>query len=255
MTGNKGDGAISDQMQIFALPNIPAIQPGDDLCRMIIEYGPATHDIIVIAQKVISKSEGRIVHLGSVSPSQQAEDLALETGKDARVVELVLRESAKVLRAAPGLMIVQHRLGYIMANAGIDASNAGDEDQVILLPENPDRSARQMADAIKDQTDVDVGIIISDSWGRPWRLGTAGFAIGLAGVQSVIDMRGTPDLDGRALQATSIGVGDELAAAASLLMGQANEGRPVVVIRGLQLQSNESCAQDLVRPAEEDLFR
>jgi len=225
---------------------------------MITAYGPETGDVIVIAQKVVSKAEGRIVALETVAVSAEAQALAINTGKDPRVVELVLSESKRIVRAAPGLMIVEHRLGYIMANAGIDASNTGGDDQVILLPEDPDRSAAELARAIEQQTGARVAVIISDSWGRPWRLGTVGFAIGLAGLPALVDMRGEADLDGRPLQATSIGHGDELAAAASLLMGQAAEGRPVVVIRGLSTtgpRDLDGRASDLIRPPEDDLFR
>ena len=243
------------RLDIFALPDIPAIREGDDLATLIAKGGLEPDDVVVIAQKVISKAEGRLVKLASVTPSARAFELAETTGKDARVVELVLQESAKVLRAEPGLMIVEHRLGFIMANAGIDASNAGGEDQVILLPTDPDRSARQLRDQIKSITGADVGVIITDSWGRPWRLGTVGFAIGIAGVSGVIDMFDQPDLDGRPLQATTIGIADELAAAASILMGQADEGQPIVIVRGLQASNDDSRAADMLRPADQDLFR
>ncbi len=240
---------------MFALADFPAVRPGEDLAGLIAAYGPQAGDVIVIAQKVVSKAEGRIVELESVTPSARAHELAEQTGKDVRVVELVLRESTKVLRARPGLMIVEHRLGYIMANAGIDASNVGAADQVILLPEDADRSARDLVADIRANTGTEVGVVISDSWGRPWRLGTVGFAIGLAGIPAVVDMCGRPDLDGRPLQATVIGRGDELATAASLLMGQADEGKPVVVIRGLDPSIGEGRAADLIRPVEDDLFR
>ncbi len=243
------------RLEIFALPGMPTIQPGDNLASMIAAYGPKPDDIIVVAQKVISKAEGRIVTLSTVSPSPRALELSHTTGKDPRVVELVLQESANVIRAEPGLMIVEHRLGFVLANAGIDASNAGGEDQVILLPAAPDETARQLRQSIKAVTGADISVIITDSWGRAWRLGTVGFAIGVAGVPGIIDMCDHPDLDGRPLQATTIGIADELAAAASLLMGQADEGQPVVVIRGLRARDDESCAVDLLRPTEQDLFR
>ena len=190
-----------------------------------------------------------------MTPSAEAEVWAAKTGKDVRVVELVLRESARVLRARPGLMLVDPRLGVGMANAGSDASNTGGAGQVVLLPEDPDRSAQALADGVAAASGARVGVIISDSWGRPWRLGTVGFAIGLAGLPAVLDRRGRPDLDGRPLEATSIGRGDELAAAASLLMGQAAEGRPVVEIRGLDQDGAAGRAADLIRPSGEDLFR
>lgn len=246
---------MPDRLEMFAIEGLPAIRPGDDLAAMIAGYGPRPDDIVVVAQKIVSKAEGRVVALSGVAPSPRALELARETEKDPRVVELVLQESAEVLRAKPGLMIVRHRLGFIMANAGIDASNAGGEDQVILLPSSPDQSAQHLRDTIKGSTGIDIGVIITDSWGRPWRLGTAGFAIGAAGVATVVDMYGHPDLDGRPLQATTIGVADELASAASLLMGQAAEGRPVVVVRGMTLPHVAGSAADLIRPADQDLFR
>ena len=196
-----------------------------------------------------------MVALSSVTPSRQALQLAARVDKDPRLVELILAESAGVVRASPGLLIVRHRLGFTLANAGIDASNVGDPDQVLLLPKAPDRSAKQLRTGIKKVTGKRVGIIISDSWGRPWRLGTVGFAIGAAGVPAVVDMCGKPDIDGRILQATSIGLADELAAAASILMGQADEGTPVIVVRGLSLYSETGSAQDLVRPIDSDVFQ
>ena len=209
----------------------------------------------MVAQKVVSKAEARMVALSSVTPSRQALQLAARVDKDPRLVELILAESAGVVRASPGLLIVRHRLGFTLANAGIDASNVGDPDQVLLLPKAPDRSAKQLRTGIKKVTGKRVGIIISDSWGRPWRLGTVGFAIGAAGVPAVVDMCGQPDIDGRILQATSIGLADELAAAASILMGQAAEGTPVIVVRGLSLYSETGSAQDLVRPIDSDVFQ
>lgn len=211
--------------------------------------------MIVIAQKIVSKAEGRIVDLTEVTPSNEALAWADKTEKDPRVVELVLRESARVLRARPSLMIVEHRLGFVMANAGIDASNTGGGERVILLPEDPDGSAARLAEGIREKTGAAVGVIIGDSWGRPWRLGTVGFAIGAAGLPALVDRRGVPDRDGRELQATAIGLADELAAAASVLMGQAAEGRPVVVIRGLAVDAPAGRAADLIRPVAEDLFR
>jgi coenzyme F420-0:L-glutamate ligase / coenzyme F420-1:gamma-L-glutamate ligase len=247
--------ATSGHFEIFALEDFPLVQQGDKLEDFIVPYGPQSGDIIVVAQKVVSKSEGRLVPLPTVKPSDRAHQLATITGKDPRVIELILSESKNVLRAAPGLMIVEHRLGFIMANAGIDASNVGGPDQVLLLPEDPDQSARQLAASIKSRTGTIVGVVITDSWGRPWRVGTIGFAIGAAGVTVLRDMRGEKDLDGRELKSTQIATADEIAAAASLLMGQADEGRPVVVLRGLSLPPGDGRATDLVRSAETDQFR
>ncbi len=240
---------------MFAVEDVPAITPGHDVAGLVCGAAPQSGDIVVIAQKIISKAEGRIVKLGSVEVSDDAHAAAQQTGKDPRVVELVLRESSRVLRAQPGLMIVEHRLGFVMANAGIDASNTGAPDQVILLPEDPDASAAAIRNDIRERLGVDIGVIISDSWGRPWRLGTVGFAIGVSGVPALVNMCGHPDLDGRPLQATSIALADELASAASLLMGQANEGQPMVIIRGHSFSGDGGSAANLLRPPAEDLFR
>ncbi len=212
-------------------------------------------DILVIAQKVVSKAEGRMVALTSVTPSTQALQLAAKVDKDPRMVELILAESAAIVRALPGLLIVRHRLGFTLANAGIDASNLDEPDHVLLLPKAPDQSAKKLRTGIKKATGKEVGVIISDSWGRPWRLGTVGFAIGVAGLPVVIDLMGQPDINGRILQATSIAIADELAAAASILMGQANEGTPVIVVRGLSLSSETGSAGQLVRPSDNDVFQ
>lgn len=208
-----------------------------------------------MAQKVISKAEGRVVALASVEPSPRAIEIARQTEKDPKLVELILSESNSVVKARPGLLIVEHHLGFIMANAGIDQSNANLADQVILLPQDPDRSARQLRDSLRQYTGCDVGVIITDSWGRPWRRGTVGFAIGISGVPAVMDLRGHQDLRGRVLEATDVGVADEVAAAASLLMGQANEGQPVIVLRGLSLPEQDGCASNLLRCKNEDAFR
>ena len=244
-----------DKIELIPVKGFPLIREGDDLASPIAREGLAPRDIVVIAQKVVSKSEGRLVILADVTPSQEAYALAARTEKDPRLVQLVLDESASVLRERPGLLITRHRLGYIMANAGIDASNTGQKDAVLLLPRDPDRSAQAIATTLKDKTGHEVGVIITDSWGRPWRQGTVGFAIGVAGLAPVRDMCGVADLDGRLLVATAIGVADELAAAASLLMGQAAEATPAVIIRGFDWPPGEGSAVDLLRPSEEDLFR
>lgn len=195
------------------------------------------------------------MRLSTVDPDERARDLARATGKDPRLVQLILDESSAVLRQKGSLLITRHRLGYIMADAGIDASNTGGADTVILLPADPDRSAGVLAGALHLRSGARIGVIITDSWGRPWRLGTTGVAIGMAGVTSLRDMRGHPDRDGRLLKTTQVATGDELAAAASLLMGQADEGLPVVVIRGLDLADPSQNAMSLIRPHGEDLFR
>ncbi len=244
--------------ELIAIADFPLVEAGDDLVEMICQFPLRDSDILVVAQKVVSKSEGRMVALDSVKPSIEARQLAARVEKDPRLVELVLAESAEIVRASAGLLIVRHRLGFTLANAGIDASNVTEEDHVLLLPKAPDASARQLRNGIKEATKKDVGVVITDSWGRPWRMGTVGFAIGIAGLPAVIDLCGQPDLNGRELQATTIGIGDELAAAASLLMGQADEANPVIVIRGLSLPSMPSMpgsANDLVRPHDSDVFR
>jgi len=213
------------------------------------------HAIVVLAQKVVSKSEDRIVDLASVKPDARAIEVAAKTEKDPRLVQLVLDESSEIMRARPGLLITRHRLGFIMANAGIDASNVGRSGAVILLPVNPDQSARRIAGELKRRTGHDIGVIITDSWGRPWRLGTTGFAIGQSGPPAIRDMRGIADMDGRILETSVIGTGDELAAAASLLMGQAAEAKPAIVIRGFAYENSSDTAATLIRPAEGDLFQ
>lgn len=218
--------------------------------------GLRDHDVVVLAQKIVSKSEGRIVSLAGVTPSARAVELGEKVLKDARLVELILQESTEVLRAVPNVLIVQHHLGFVMANAGIDHSNVeGDEDQVLLLPADPDGSARKLRDRVKQIAGVDVGVIINDSWGRAWRMGTTGAAIGVAGLPALVDMRGLPDMNGRILRVTEVAHADEIAAAASMVMGQSNEGQPAVIVRGLGPPARDGNGQELVRPHKMDLFR
>jgi coenzyme F420-0:L-glutamate ligase/coenzyme F420-1:gamma-L-glutamate ligase len=214
-------------------------------------------DVLVIAQKIISKAEGRLVRLDSVSPSDRAIEVAQITHKDPRLVQLILAESESISRMAPGVLIVRHRLGFTSANAGIDRSNVkqdGSSETVLLLPEDPDRSAQDIRRAVAERCDVSIGVVISDSHGRPFRLGTVGVAIGVAGLPALWDRRGEADLHGFVLQHTDVGVADELAAAAGLLMGQGAEGLPVVLLRGLDFQGKDGRATDLVRPKEKDLY-
>ncbi len=229
------------------------VQAGDDLAALLVASGviPRPDDVLVVAQKIVSKAEGREVQLSSVTPSPRAEQLAQETGKDARIVELILQESVRVVRARPNLIIVQHRLGHTMANAGIDQSNVSDssDERALLLPVNPDASAVALS------AQLGCPVIISDSFGRAWRRGTVGVAIGCAGLPSLVDLRGKPDLFGRELHVTLTGFADEIAAAAGLLMGQAAEGQPAVLVRGLRWSAPAFPATELVRPAQEDLFR
>jgi coenzyme F420-0:L-glutamate ligase/coenzyme F420-1:gamma-L-glutamate ligase len=215
-------------------------------------------DVIVLAQKIVSKTEGRSVNLRDVVPSRRALELAGAAQKDARVVELILRESTSVLRCRPGVIIVEHRSGLVMANAGIDASNVDGmdgDDRVLLLPEDADRSALVLRDTFRSRLGRDIGIMINDSFGRAWRNGTVGTAIGVAGPPGLWDMRGLPDRNGRVLRATEVGIADELAAAASLLMGQGSEGLPAVHVRGFPLAFRPGSVRELIRNRDIDLFR
>lgn len=252
------------QLICTALPGIPLVEPGHDLAILIAgglaAAGIAAQDgdVLVIAQKIVSKAEGRYVRLADVTPGPEAIALAAKVLRDPRLVELVLTESNVVVKAAPNLLVVEHRLGLVMANAGIDQSNITHEeelDRVLLLPLDPDASAHALRERLGELTGARMGVIIADSFGRPWRLGVTGVAIGAAGVPVLVDMVGKPDLFGRALQVTELGVGDELAATASLVMGQAAEGCPVAHIRGFALDAPERPASALIRPRDQDRFR
>ena len=257
------------QLTLTPLPGIPVIKPGDHLGEIILEGLARAEivlldgDILVLAQKIVSKAEGRFVSLSQITPSKEAIELAISTDKDPRLVELILRESNEVLRKRRGTIIVEHRLGFICASAGIDHSNvqpdvaeAGlGEETVLLLPENPDASARRLMEYMEAETGVSLGVLIIDSHGRAWRLGTVGITIGIAGVPGVVDLRGQPDLFDYRLQITEIGAADELAAAASLVMGQASEGTPIIHARGFPYKLRESSLNELLRPKEMDLFR
>ncbi len=214
-------------------------------------------DILVVAQKVVSKAEGRFVALAGVMPTPLAETLAVEVAKDAAFVELVLRESSAVVRAAPNVLITRHRLGHVMANAGMDASNIGParEGHVLLLPEDPDASAERLADGLEARLGVRPAVVISDSFGRPWRMGTVNVAIGVSGLPAVIDQRGQPDRDGRIMKVTQVALADSVAAAAGLIIGEGAEGIPVAIVRGMSFEGIVQNSQPLVRPLDEDLFR
>ena len=247
------------------LTGLPIIKPGDDLADLIAdvikhaEMNLADGDILVIAQKIISKSEDRFVNLNDISPSERALELAQHVDKDARLIELVIEESKSILRYRSGTIIVEHRLGFVCANAGIDHSNVrkdnDSDDWVLLLPENPDRSADGIRRSLEKWSNKRIGVMVIDSHGRAWRLGTVGVAIGLSGIPGIEDLRGDADMFGRTLRVTQVGVADELAAAASLMMGQAAEGTPVVHVRGFPYPLREGSLQELLRPEEEDLFR
>lgn len=248
------------------LQEIPLVQPGDDLAEMIFQATVqqdlplVENDVFVLAQKIVSKCEGRFIDLAEISPSKEAQSLAHESSKDPRLVELILRESRKVLRVRLGTIIVEHRLGFVCASAGIDHSNVmaeekGGREIVLLLPEDPDASADRIRRAIEARTGLHIGVLIVDSHGRAWRLGTCGMAIGLSGIPGLVDLRGQPDLFGIRLQITQVGAADELAAAASLVMGQAAEGTPVVHVRGFPYSLREASLLELLRPEDEDMFR
>ena len=255
-----------ESITLTALPGIPLIRAGDDLASLILSSlssaGVALQDqdVIVLGQKIISKAEGRLRNLAEVTPGEAARRLAAETEKDPRLVELVLAESRRVLRTRPGLIIVEHRLGFVCANAGIDHSNVAGEDEggeawVLLLPEDPDASARRLRARLTEATGAQVAVLIIDSHGRAWRIGTVGMCIGLSGLPAVVDERGWQDLFGYTLRITIVGVADELAAAASLVMGQAAEGTPAVHVRGFPYPLGEGSLRELLRPKEQDLFR
>ena len=257
-------------MILSPVKHIPLIKPGDLLPNIILEALVKNDiilmdgDILVIAQKIVSKSEGRLFNLSEVIPSDKALALAEEVQKDARLVELILAESKNIIRRRKGTLIVEHRNGFICANAGIDHSNVKGpygkpEDWVLLLPEDADRSAQKIREQVGILSHKNVGILIIDSHGRPWRLGIIGTAIGLAGIPALLDMRGREDLFGFRLKITQEAVADELAAAASLLMGQSGEKIPVVHVRDFPYtglpQSEHDCMKDMLRPEQDDLFR
>jgi coenzyme F420-0:L-glutamate ligase/coenzyme F420-1:gamma-L-glutamate ligase len=255
--------AVASRAQLLALGGIPVVQPGDDLAAIITDAleaeGVRLHagDVIVVAQKIVSKAEDRFVALAKVTPSARALEIARETGKDPRLVEVILSESKRVVRKRHDLIIVEHRLGIVLANAGVDQSNVGHDasHRVLLLPRDPDASARALRDALAARYGCDIAVVVNDSVGRAWRRGTIGIALGAAGLPSLLDLRGKPDMFGRQLRSSVVGLADEIAATASLMMGQADEGRPVVLIRGLSLPREDAPAQSLVRPEQEDLFR
>ncbi|NDJ62888.1 MAG: coenzyme F420-0:L-glutamate ligase [Chloroflexi bacterium] len=249
-------------LTITALPGIPLIEMGDSLPTVILaalaraDLTLQPGDVLMVTSKIVSKAEGRLFDLNMVEPTYEAKRLAEETRKDPRVVELVLRESTAVSRHAPGVLVTQHRLGFVSANSGIDQSNVdGSDNHVLLLPLDPDASAQAIRAALRAATGVEIGVVISDSHGRPFRLGNVGVAIGVAGLPALIDARGRPDLFGRTLQATVQGFADMIASAGCLLTGEGAEGRPVVLLRGLAFPAEAGRASELNRPPEQDLYR
>lgn len=255
------------RLTLTALPGIPLVEPGDDLSsltRQALERASLTlesGDVLVFAQKVVSKAEGRLVDLATVAPSPRALEIARQAEKDPRVIEVILGETAQVVRVRPGVVIVEHRLGFVCANAGVDHSNvrgpAGRSGEwVLLLPEDPDRSAAELRRSLAEAARIEsLAVLINDSHGRAWRNGTVGVALGAAGFPALLDLRGRPDLFDRMLQVTQVGLADEIAAAASALMGQADEGRPVIHVRGVPYPFREGSAAELLREKSMDLFR
>lgn len=249
-------------IELFSVNGLPEFAPGDDIARLVVDalerQGEPFQagDILVLAQKVVSKTEGAFVDIRSLKPSQEAIDLAQETGKPAKMVEAILRQSRDVVRYRPGVIVVEDLRGFILANAGLDASNVGREGEVLLaLPQDPDASAARIHKQILELTGIPIAVVINDSWGRPFRIGTVGFAIGVAGMDAVVDRRGAPDRFDRPLEGTEIAVADEIASAASLIMGAAAEGQPAVVVRNLDLAAGNGRARDLLRDRETDMFR
>ncbi len=248
-------------VMLHPLPGIPLVQPGDDLPVLLLAalsqagLPLADGDVLVVAQKIVSKAEGRLVDLRTVTPSARAHDVATETKLDPRLVDVVLSESRSVLRAVPGVLIVETRHGFRCAHGGVDRSNVGPgRNLVTLLPADPDASAGRLRVALEQASGAHLAVIINDSHGRPWREGTVGVAIGAAGITAVEDLRGRADLFGRVLQTSTVGLIDELASAASLVMGGANEGVPAVLIRGAASPRTDEGARAILRPPERDLF-
>jgi coenzyme F420-0:L-glutamate ligase/coenzyme F420-1:gamma-L-glutamate ligase len=250
-------------LTLTALAGLPLVNAGHDLGDLLIaalrrmRIVPQDKDVFVVAQKIVSKAEGRIVDLKTVAPSARAQALAAEVNKDARLVEVILSESDEVVRHRRDVLIVAHRLGFVMANAGVDQSNVAgaDSNHVLLLPRDPDASAAALKERLDREFGVDIGVIVNDSFGRPWRVGVTGVALGSAGLPVVHNMIGEPDLFGRKLRVTEVALADEIAAAASLVMGQAAEGQPAVHVRGLDWDAPAGKASALLRPKETDLFR
>ena len=247
------------KLEVLSLEGLPEVAPGDDLARLIIDGSHAVGvdlrggDVLVVAQKIVSKAEGRLRNLAEVEPSAQARELAAKLGQDARLVQVVLDESVRIVRAER-VLIVETRHGFVCANAGVDHSNVPQDDTVCLLPEDADRSATALRDRILELTGAAVGVVVSDSFGRPWRIGLENVALGVAGLAALLDYRGQPDDYGRELKATVMAVADELAAAAELVMGKTARV-PVALIRGYHPEAPEGRGRDLIRPADLDLFQ
>lgn len=256
--------ASGPRLSLIGLSGIKLVEPGDDIGGIAAaalaanDAAPQDGDVLVVAQKIVSKAEGRYAEFDGVLPSERAKALAAELDKDPRLVEIILSESKRLVRHRPGLLIVEHRLGFVMANAGVDRSNItapGGRERVLLLPLDPDASARRLNEHLARSFGRRIAVVINDSFGRPWRKGVVGVALGAAGLPALVDLRGRPDLFGRELQVTEIAFADQIADAAALLMGQAGEAIPMVLVRGLDWSAPDLPAAALVRPAEHDLFR
>jgi coenzyme F420-0:L-glutamate ligase/coenzyme F420-1:gamma-L-glutamate ligase len=249
------------ELSIRAVPGVGEVVPGTDLGAMVLDalaradLSLQPGDVLVLAQKIVSKAEGRYVDLRDIQPSPRAQDLARITGKDPRLVEVILGESTTVLRARPNVLITRHRLGLVMAQAGVDRSNVAGSELALLLPVDPDRSAAAICAEVQRKLAVTVGVIISDSFGRPWRQGTTNVAIGVAGTSALWDRRGELDRHGRRMEVTQVAWADAAAAAAGLVMGEGAEGTPVILVRGLHAPTAPGVARDLIRPLEEDMFQ
>lgn len=248
------------QMSLFAPENLPEIKSGDDLGSIFINHLNRERfilndgDILVIAHKIVSKAEGRFILLKNIVPSDRAKETANLTGKDSRLIELILEESEEVLKVRQGLIITRHRLGFVCANAAIDQSNTGEKDGVILLPKDPDKSAREIRKTIKQKLGINVAVIINDSHGRPFREGAVGVAVGIAGINPMLSYIGKMDRNGYVMRSSVEAIADEMASAATLLMGQGSESRPVVIIRGFQYKAGNEGIKTLIRPTKYDLF-
>lgn len=253
---------MTTSFTVTAVQGLPEVRPGDSLPDLIVaalrEWGPRPEDgdILVVAQKVVSKAEGSVVDLREVTPSAEAARLAAPGGKDPRLVEVILRESKRVVRAQGGVLITEHRLGYISANAGVDHSNAGIGPEVVtLLPRDPDASARALREAVRGAFGVSVAVLVNDSHGRPHREGAVGVCIGAAGIEPLVSLVGRPDRHGYTMRTSVEAVADELAGAATLVQGQCDEGTPVVLIRGIVVPLGDGSAALLLRDPSKDLFR
>ena len=252
---------MSLRIEIIAVPGLPEVVEGDNLSTMIYDAvrdqcaNLEDGDVVVVAQKIVSKSEGAVVDLKTITPSEQAHELAETVKKDPRLVEVILQQSAQIVRTAPGVLITETIHGLVCANSGVDSSNSAQDDHVIILPPDPDKSARELKSGLEKRSGVRIGIVVSDSFGRPWREGSTNIAVGIAGFEPLEDARGRGDDHGRVLHATVVAVADELASAAQLVMGEFG-GVPAAIVRGAQITSSDSADAGLLqRSPKTDLFR